>query len=74
MQPNPWKKYWEPTPRRMRVLGDTILSIGSTTTGYAIIDGNKTWAITMLVLTVLGKFLTNFFTLDNDEKTDQHTS
>lgn len=68
---NVWKKYWQPTPKRLRALGDTLLSIGSVSTGYAIVDGNKPLAIGLLVCTILGKIITNFF---SDEKNTNNSN
>ena len=59
------EKYYAPTPKKWRKLGDALLAIGVTLTGYAIADDwDKAIQIASLILTVLGKFLTNFFTED----------
>lgn len=55
------KHYSAPTPARWRKLGDALLSVGTTITGFAIFEEAKWVAISALVVTVLGKFLTNFF-------------
>jgi len=58
-------KYYAPTPKKWRKLGDALLAIGTTLTGYAIADDwDKGLQISSLILTVFGKFLTNFFTED----------
>jgi hypothetical protein len=57
--------YYAPTPKKWRKLGDALLAIGTTLTGYAIADDwDKGLQISSLILTVFGKFLTNFFTED----------
>lgn len=61
------KKYFEPTPKRLRVTGDTLLAISSFVTGLAISENIKLLAYSSLIIGVIGKFLTNFFT---DEKPD----
>jgi hypothetical protein len=53
--------YWTPTPKKWRAIGDGLLSAGTAVTGWAIIEEYKFIAITALILTVVGKFLTNFF-------------
>lgn len=53
--------YASPTPAKWRKLGDALLSVGTTITGFAIYEDQKWVAITALGCTVLGKFLTNFF-------------
>lgn len=58
--------YYSPTPKKWRKLGDALLAVGMTLTGYAIADDwSKAIQIAALILTVSGKFLTNFFTEDD---------
>lgn len=59
------KHYAKPTPKRWRQLGDALLSVGTTITGFAIYEEQKWLAITALLVTVFGKFLTNFFKDDS---------
>ena len=54
-------KYYAPTPVKWRKLGDALLGVSTTITGFAIYEEIKWIAITALVLGVIGKFLTNFF-------------
>ena len=56
--------YNKPTPAKWRKLGDALLGVSTTITGFAIYEDVKWVAITALALGVIGKFLTNFF--DND--------
>lgn len=57
--------YASPTPKKWRKLGDALLAVSTTITGYAIADDWSKWAsLSALVLGVLGKFLTNFFSED----------
>ena len=58
------KNYYHPTPKKWRKLGDALLGVSTTITGFAIYEEAKWVAITALVLGVIGKFLTNFFTED----------
>jgi len=60
------KRYYQPTPKRWRKVGDSILFAGMTMTGYAIFGEDKWFAIISLVLTVAGKTITNLFTDDID--------
>lgn len=59
------KHYAKPTPARWRKLGDALLTVGTTITGFAIYENEKWVAITALIITVVGKFLTNFFKDEN---------
>ena len=56
------KKYYTPTPKKWRKLGDTLLAVSTTITGYAVYEDIKWVALTALTTGVIGKFLTNFFT------------
>lgn len=56
------KAYWKPTPAKFRKLGDALLAVSTTITTYAIADEWSKWAtLSALLLGVVGKFLTNFF-------------
>jgi len=57
-------KYYSPTPKKWRKLGDALLGVSSTITGYSIYNDMKEVAIAALLLGVVGKFLSNFFTED----------
>lgn len=61
------KNYFEPTPKLFRMIGDTLLSLGSLLTGYQILCDEKTLALISLTLTILGKFITNLASLDVNE-------
>jgi hypothetical protein len=54
-------KYYAPTPVKWRKLGDALLGVSTTITSFAIYEEVKGIAITALILGVVGKFLTNFF-------------
>lgn len=56
------KSYFQPTPKRFRVLGDSLASASVFVSSYAIINDMKSVAILVLASGWLGKFLTNFFT------------
>jgi len=61
------KAYFAPTPKLFRMIGDTLLSVGSLLTGYQILCDEKTLALISLTLTILGKFVTNLASLDVNE-------
>jgi hypothetical protein len=56
------KSYWAPTPNKMRKIGDSLLGIFSITSMSSMVMDNKTLAITSLIIGVVGKVLSNFFT------------
>lgn len=56
------KHYYNvPTPAKWRKLGDALLGVSTTITGFAIYEEAKWVAMCALALGVVGKFLTNFF-------------
>jgi len=58
------ENYNAPTPKKWRRLGDSLLSVGTMITGMAIYEDVKWLAIAALIISVAGKFLTNFFKKD----------
>jgi hypothetical protein len=55
------QNYFSPTPTKWRKLGDALLGVSTTITGFAIYEEAKWVAIAALLMGVVGKFLTNFF-------------
>ena len=55
------KSYFMPTPKRFRVLGDSLASASVFISSYAILNDMKSIAVAVLVSGWAGKFLTNFF-------------
>lgn len=68
------KHFYEPTPKAMRKIGDTILlgtsGISSMIMGLPLSDNTKLWAVFIInAIGVAAKMLTNFF---KEEKPDQN--
>jgi hypothetical protein len=55
------KNYWHPTPKKWRKLGDALLGVALMGVP-ADLAGYKWVGITMFIVGIVGKFLTNFFT------------
>ena len=55
------KSYWAPTPNKMRKVGDSMLGVFSITSMSSMIMDNKPMAIISLIVGVVGKVFTNFF-------------
>ena len=62
------RNYYKPTPVKWRKLGDALLAVSVTITGFAMYENVQWVALTALITGVIGKFLTNFFK-DDDIKT-----
>lgn len=56
--------YYHPTPKKWRQLGDALLGVSTTITGFSLYNEMKEVAFAALIIGVVGKFLTNFF-VDN---------
>lgn len=58
------KRYWEPTPKKWRKIGDALLGVSAM--GVPAVLADYTWVgITLFIIGIIGKFLTNFFTDDS---------
>ena len=57
-----WKNYFKPTPKRVRIFGDSLAAGSLFVAGLAIVTGYEKIAIGVAVAGWLGKFLSNFFT------------
>lgn len=62
------KNYFKPTPKKIRIIGDSLLATSIFLTGYSLIMDNKTFGIVVLAIGGLGKFLSNLFTEIEKEK------
>lgn len=57
--------YASPTPKKWRKLGDALLSVSTTLATFSVADEwGKAITIAIIITGVLGKFLTNFFSED----------
>jgi len=58
------KNYYLPTPKKWRKLGDALLGASTLITSYGIMQSYQWLALASLIVGVIGKFLTNFFSED----------
>jgi hypothetical protein len=58
------KNYWHPTPKKWRKFGDALLGVALMGIP-ADLAGYKWVGITMFIIGIVGKFITNFFTEDS---------
>jgi len=56
------KSYFEPTPKRLRVLGDSLAAAGTFGASVAILNGHPMAGTIIMIVSVVGKFISNFFT------------
>lgn len=62
------KHYYKPTPKRLRKIGDSLLGIALFAAPYEIVRDNHFLGISFLFIGIFGKFLTNFFSEEQDGK------
>lgn len=57
-----WKYYFAPTPKRMRIFGDSLAAGSLFVAGLSIMTGHEKIAIGVAIAGWVGKFISNFFT------------
>ncbi len=58
------RHFYNPTPAKLRKLGDALLASATFVTSLAIVQNYKTVALVAVIVGAVGKFITNFFTED----------
>lgn len=66
-----FKEYFKPTPKRVRVFGDSLAAAGTLGASIAVLNGHAVAGTTIMVVAVVGKFISNFFTEEPKEKTEE---
>jgi hypothetical protein len=67
------KYYWHPTPKKIRLFGDSLAAASVFVSTMTILEGHKELAIAVFVSGWVGKFLSNMFADDN-QKADNNSS
>lgn len=62
-----FKHYFAPTPKRLRILGDSLAAAGTFAATVSTLTGHPMAGTIIMILAVVGKFVSNFFT-DSPEK------
>jgi len=65
------KSYWAPTPKKARKIGDALLGIFSITSMSSMIMDHKGLSIASLIIGILGKVLSNFFSEETPPAEEQ---
>jgi len=53
--------YFKPTPKNIRIIGDGLLTMSTTISAYSTLMENKYISISVIMMGLLGKFITNLF-------------
>jgi hypothetical protein len=57
-----WKGYWQPTPKSVRKLADSILVGATFISTYNYVNDNPKLATIVMVVSVIAKIISNFLT------------
>lgn len=63
------KSYFSPTPKRLRVLGDSLAAAGTLGASISVLNGHPVAGTVIMIVAVSGKFISNFFS-DEEVKKD----
>ncbi len=69
-----FKEYFKPTPKRLRIFGDSIAAASTLAASISVLNGSPLIGTILMVAGWTGKFLSNFFTdvidteCEHDEK------
>lgn len=63
-----FKRYFEPTPKRIRIFGDSLATASLLAASISVLNGNPVVGTIMLVAGWAGKFISNFFTEVSDDQ------
>lgn len=61
-----FKQYFEPTPKRIRIFGDSLAAAGTFGASIVVLNGHPVAGTVIMVVAVIGKFISNFFTEDGE--------
>lgn len=57
-----FKHYFSPTPKRLRILGDSLAAAGTFGATIVVLNGSPVAGTVIMIIGVIGKFISNFFT------------
>ena len=61
------KGYWKPTPKSIRKAADSILAGATLAASYSVVNDHPHIAVAIMIVSVLAKILSNFFTNDTSQ-------
>ena len=60
-----WKHYFAPTPKRVRIFGDSLAAAATFGASIVVMNGHPLAGTIIMIVGVIGKFISNFFTDGN---------
>jgi Na+-transporting methylmalonyl-CoA/oxaloacetate decarboxylase gamma subunit len=67
------KEYFKPTPKRIRIFGDSLAATGTFGAAIVILNGSPVLGTIIMVVAVIGKFISNFFTEEDANNTTNNS-
>jgi hypothetical protein len=64
------ENYYKPTPVLARKIGDSLMGAASIGASYAFATSNNKAAFVLFLMAVVGKFISNFWAVDNEAKSE----
>lgn len=61
------KYYWHPTPKKIRLFGDSLVAASTFASTLTILNGDKTLTLIIFIGGWLGKFISNMFADDQQK-------
>lgn len=56
-----WKSYFKPTPKRIRIVGDSIVAAATFAASISVLNGHPMAGTIIMIVGAFGKFISNFF-------------
>lgn len=56
-----WNKYFKPTPKRIRVFGDSLAAAATFAGSIVVLNQDVKTGTAIMIVGVVGKFISNFF-------------
>lgn len=69
-----WGNYFKPTPKRVKILGDSLAGSAVFIATISMVSGYEKIAIAVAIIGMVGKFLSNFFTDENTSNNSRDNS
>ena len=66
-----WKGYWEPTPKGIRKMSDSLLAGGMLIATFSVLNDHPKFAFDVMLVCGVAKFCSNFFTDVRKSKKNQ---
>ena len=67
-----WKYYFQPTPKRLRVFGDSLAAAGTLGASIAVLNGHPIVGTVVMIIAIIGKFISNFFIENSKEENENN--